>query len=680
VAAPRRSAAARAARLRELIEFHNHRYHVLDDPQIPDAEYDRLMRELEALEAADPSLVVADSPTRRVGAEPLPEFREVRHAVPMLSLANAFDEEEVLAFDRRVRERLQADVVVYTAETKLDGLAVSLRYERGALARAATRGDGSRGEDVTANVRTIKAVPLRLRGERLPQLLEVRAEVYMSRAGFDALNARQRARGEKEYANPRNAAAGGLRQLDPRISAARPLTVFCYGLGEVAAGDARIEVPDTQFQRLEWLAALGLRVSPEARRVSGSEGCLAYYQDVAARRARLGYEIDGCVFKVDRIEDQQRLGQVSRAPRWALAFKFPAEEQTTRLVDIDVQVGRTGTLTPVARLDPVKVGGVTVTNATLHNQDEIERKDVRVGDTVVVRRAGDVIPEVVRVVPDDRHGRREAFDLLERVRGRCPVCGSRAERAEGEAAVRCTGGLFCSAQRRHALWHFASRRAMDIEGLGEKVIEQLVARELVRSPADLYTLDAETLATLERMGEKSAANLVAAIAASRDTTLARLVYALGIRDVGEATALALANAFGDLQPLLDADEQSLTEVPDVGPVVAGHVHGFFGEEHNRQVIAALREHGVRWDPVPVSRAAEEPQPLDGKSVVITGTLSVPRDQVKARLLALGAKVTGGVSKKTDFVLAGEEAGSKLAKAESLGVQVVDEDWLRGFDG
>ncbi len=667
--------AARAKRLRERIEYHNHRYYVLDDPEIPDAEYDRLMRELEALEAADPSLIVPDSPTQRVGAAPSAAFDEVRHALPMLSLANAFDEQELRDFDRRARERLERDEVIYTAETKLDGLAVSLRYEGGALARAATRGDGARGEDVTANVRTIRAVPLRLGGDGVPRVLEVRAEVYMSLDGFERLNARQRARGEKVFANPRNAAAGGLRQLDPRVTASRPLTLFCYGLGLVEGG----EVPGTQYERLAWLASLGLRVSPEAKRVTGADGCLAYYRDLAARRDRLGYEIDGCVFKVDDVIGQERLGQVSRAPRWAVAYKFPAQEQVTRLVDIDVQVGRTGTLTPVARLEPVRVGGVTVTNATLHNQDEIDRKDVRVGDRVVVRRAGDVIPEVVRVLDDGDHAARERFDLLAKVGGRCPVCGSRAERAEGESAVRCSGGLYCGAQRRQALWHFASRRAMDIEGLGEKVIDQLVERDLVKSPADLYTLEAGTLAGLERMAEKSAANLVAAIARSRDTTLARLVYALGIRDVGEATALALATWFGDLDPIIEADTDALMQVPDVGPVVAEHIQAFFREPHNRDVIAALRAHGVTWEPMDAARDAQRERPLDGKTVVITGTLSAPRDEVKARLQALGAKVTGSVSKKTDFVLAGEEAGSKLAKAESLGVAVVDEAWLDGLE-
>ena len=673
------SAAARAGELRRLIAHHDHRYHVLDDPEIPDAQYDRLVRELQELESRSPELITPDSPTQRVGAAPLAAFDEVRHALPMLSLGNAFDEQELLDFDRRARERLQRDEICYTAETKLDGLAISLRYEHGVLVRGATRGDGSHGEDVTANVRTIKAIPVQLDARAVPTVLEVRGEVYMSLAGFERLNAQQREAGGKEFANPRNAAAGGLRQLDARITATRPLTIYCYGLGEVDGA----AVPDTQYERLQWLGELGFRISPLAQRVRGAGGCLEYYHAIGKRRDTLGYAIDGCVFKVDAIVDQQVLGQVARAPRWAVAFKFPAEEQLTRLLGIDVQVGRTGTLTPVARLEPVKVGGVTVTNATLHNQDEIDRKDVRVGDSVAVRRAGDVIPEVVRVVDDGAHAERPRFDLLAAVRGACPVCGSHAERAEGESAVRCSGGLFCAAQRREALWHFASRRAMDIEGLGEKLIEQLVARDLVRSPADLYGLDVQTLAGLERMGEKSASNLVAAIASSRQTTLARFVHALGIRDVGEATALALAQWFGDLDPLMQASDELLMQVPDVGPVVAAHVRGFFSEPRNRDVIEALRRHGVRWpcgEPASTASAAPAaPRPLDGKNVVLTGSLSIPREEARARLLALGAKVSGSVSKKTDFVLAGADAGSKLDKAQALEVPVVDEAWLASIE-
>ncbi|MFT5447390.1 MAG: DNA ligase (NAD+) [Gammaproteobacteria bacterium] len=677
------AARARITQLRTEIESHNHHYHVLDDAVIADAQFDLLMRELEALEKAFPELLSADSPTQRVGGAPLGGFDTVSHTMPMLSLGNAFSDEEFSEFDRRVRERLEVGEVCYTAETKLDGLAVSIRYEDGVLVRAATRGDGSRGEDVTANVRTIKAVPLRLRGERMPQVLEVRGEIYMSLDGFESLNRQQRESGVREFANPRNAAAGGLRQLDPRISAARPLTIYCYGIGEVSSEP--LVIAPTQYDRLQWLSELGLRVSPEVRRVSGAAECIEYYRAVGERREQLGYEIDGCVFKVDRIDEQEQLGQVSRAPRWAVAYKFPAQEQSTLLLAIDVQVGRTGTLTPVARLQPVKVGGVVVTNATLHNQDEIERKDVRVGDTVIVRRAGDVIPEVVRSIDDDAHKSRTLFNLLEFVNGKCPVCGSKAERAAGESAARCTGGLICAAQRRQAIWHFASRRALDIDGMGEKIIEQLVERDLVKSPADLFGLDTQILQELERMGEKSAANLRAAIEASRQTTLARLIYALGIPEVGEATASSLAVWFGDLDALLEAGEEALVEVPDVGPIVAAHIHGFFAEVRNRDIVSSLIAHGVSWPPVPVQRPQDTSgdgdagddaaKPLQGKAVVITGTLSSPRDEIKASLQALGAKVTGSVSKNTDFVLAGADAGSKLVKAETLGVAVVDEQWL-----
>jgi DNA ligase (NAD+) len=672
--------AEHAAQLCAQIELHNHRYHVLDDPLIPDVEFDALMRELETLERENPQLRRADSPTQRVGSAPLSAFTSVQHAVPMLSLANAFDDAEFNEFDRRARERLEVDELCYCAETKLDGLAISIRYEHGVLVRAATRGDGSRGEDVTANVRTIKAVPLRLLGDAVPAVLEVRGEIYMSLKGFDALNRQQREVGGKTFANPRNAAAGGLRQLDPRISAQRPLTMYCYGIGEVVGeGDT---IPVTQFERLGWLATLGLRVSPEVRYVRGVDECIEYFRDVGVRREQLEYEIDGCVFKVDRIDEQVRLGQVSRAPRWAVAYKYPAQEQQTRLLAIDVQVGRTGTLTPVARLQAVQVGGVMVTNATLHNQDEIDRKDVRVGDTVIVRRAGDVIPEVVRVVVDDQHQTRPRYDLLATANSTCPVCGSKAERSDGESAIRCTGGLICAAQRRQALWHFASRRAMDIDGLGEKVIEQLVARDFVKNPADLYVLDAKTLQDLERMGEKSAANLLAAIDSSRHCTLSRLIYALGIPEVGEATALSLATWFGDMQSIMAADEETLVQVPDVGPIVAAHIHDFFVEVRNREIIASLKDHGVRWleapgqQPSSAQSNAESAGSLSGKSVVITGTLSLSRDEIKASLQAHGAKVTGSVSKKTDFVLAGADAGTKLSKAQALGVAIVDEQWLQ----
>ncbi len=664
------TAVQRAGKLRDLIEQHNHRYHVLDEPSIPDVEYDRLFRELEDLEALHPELITASSPTQRVGSAPTDGFASVAHAVPMLSLGNAFSPEEMGEFDRRARERLKRDEICYCAETKLDGLAVSLRYEQGFLVRAATRGDGTRGEDVTANVRTINAVPLKLQGESWPQVLEVRGEVYMSLKGFESLNARQREHQGKVFANPRNAAAGGLRQLDPAITASRPLTLFCYGIGEVVGGD----LPQNHYACLKKLAEFGLRVSPEIRQINGLKACVAYYDEIAQRREQLGYEIDGCVFKVNSFADQQRLGQVSRAPRWAIAYKFPAQEQLTVIADIDVQVGRTGKLTPVARLEPVHVGGVVVTNATLHNQDEIDRKDVRIGDTVSVRRAGDVIPEVVRVINEKRPSGTQRFSLIEKVEGLCPVCGSRAERLEGEVALRCTGGLYCQAQRKQAVWHFASRRAMDIDGLGDKLIEQLVDLELVNSVADLYSLDAQTLESLERMAQKSAENLISAIDRSRDTSFARFLYALGIRDVGEATAAALASHFRDLDKLMNADEEALQEVADVGPIVARHVVDFFHEPHNQQVITRLCEQGIHW-PEPEVVDVEE-QPLAGKVIVLTGSLAtLSRSKAKTRLQRLGAKVTGSVSEKTDILVAGEKAGSKLTKAQELGIQIYDEQWL-----
>ena len=652
----------RVAELRERIAYHDYRYHVLDDPEIPDAEYDRLVRELEALEAEHPELVTDDSPTRRVGAPPSDAFAPVHHRVPMLSLANAFDDEEVRDFDRRVRERLGLTAPpLYVAETKLDGLAVSLLYEHGIFTRAATRGDGSTGEDVTANARTIRALPLRLRGDDPPAALEVRAEVFMRHDGFARLNEQQRAAGAKPFANPRNAAAGGLRQLDPRVTATRPLTLYCYGLGHVEGTD----LPDSQHGVLAWLRDLGLPVSPEVELVEGADGCLDYYRRIGARRDQLGYDIDGVVYKVDSLAQQEALGYVSRAPRWALAHKFPAQEQLTTVEAIDVQVGRTGILTPVARLAPVHVGGVTVTNATLHNQDEIDRKDVRVGDTVVVRRAGDVIPEVVRVLPERRPAGAQRWTMPER----CPVCGSHTVRVEGEVALRCSGGLYCPAQRKQAIRHYASRRAMDIEGLGEKLVDQLVDAGLLKTVADIYTLDVETLARLERVGEKSAANLVAAIERSRRAPLARFLFGLGIRDVGEATALQLAQHFGSLEKLREADEASLQAVPDVGPVVAHEIATFFAEPHNREVLDRLAAVLTLEPPPPPA----DDNPVRGKTFVLTGTLeSMERQEAKTRLLSLGARVTGSISKRTDYVVAGEGAGSKLARAEALGIEVLDE--------
>jgi len=661
------AAAARAAGLRAQIAQHDYHYYVLDEPLIPDAEYDRLMRELRALEEAHPELITPDSPTQRVSGTPGASFGEVVHKVPMLSLDNAFTEEDLQAFDRRIHERLGvAGELDYVAEPKFDGLAVTVIYRDGLLERAATRGDGVRGEDVTANVRTIRAVPQRLRAQA-PALLEARGEIFMPLARFERMNEQARARGEKVFVNPRNAAAGSLRQLDARITAARPLAAFFYGLGELEGAS----LPERQGQLLQWLRTLGLPVCPDTRAVRGVAGCLAYYRDMGERRSSLPYQIDGVVYKLDRRADQERLGFLSRAPRWAIAHKFPADEALTVVKGIEFQVGRTGALTPVARLEPVFVSGVTVSNVTLHNIDEVHRKDVRVGDTVVVRRAGDVIPEVVSVILDKRPQDAVPVQLPQS----CPVCGSQVLRVEGEAAARCTGGFTCRAQRQEALRHFASRRALDIEGLGDKLIEQLVEREMVKSPADLYALTLPQLSQLERMGEKSAANLLAAIEKSKNTTLPRLLYGLGIREVGEATALAVARHFGTLERLMGADESAIRQVPDVGPVVAAHVAAFFASEEHRRVIKALRDKGVKWPDIERADAAGPPA-LSGRTVVITGTLgSMSREQAQEALTARGARVSGSVSKKTSFVVAGSEAGSKLAKARELGVPVLDEQQL-----
>jgi len=657
-------AAARAAELRAQIAQHDYRYYALDDPQVPDAEYDRLMRELRALEAADPTLITPDSPTQRVAGTPSGAFGEVLHQVPMLSLDNAFTEEELRGFDRRIHERLNvAGELDYVAEPKLDGLAVTVIYREGLLAQAATRGDGVRGEDVTANVRTIRAVPQRLRGAA-PRLLEARGEVFMPLAGFERMNARARERGEKVFVNPRNAAAGALRQLDPRITAARPLSAFFYGLGALEGAP----LPSGQQELLDLLRTLGLPVSPEARMVRGVAGCLEYYGELGARRATLPYQIDGVVYKLERRADQERLGFLSRSPRWAIAHKFPADEALTVVKGVEFQVGRTGALTPVARLEPVFVSGVTVSNVTLHNIDEVRRKDVRVGDTVIVRRAGDVIPEVVSVLLE----RRPPGSVPVELPSECPVCHSRVLRVEGEAAARCTGGFTCRAQRQEALRHFASRRALDIEGLGDKLIEQLVEREQLKSPADIYALTVAQLAQLERMGEKSAANLIAAIERSKHTTLPRLLFGLGIREVGEATALALARHFGSLEPLMSADAASIEQVPDVGPIVAAHVAAFFGSAEHRRVIQALQHQGVHWPDLPPAAPAGA-DPLAGKTFVLTGTLAtLTREEAQEALLARGAKVSASVSKKTSYLVAGAEAGSKLTKARELNVAVLDE--------
>ncbi|HJS22006.1 MAG TPA: NAD-dependent DNA ligase LigA [Steroidobacteraceae bacterium] len=655
---------ARAADLRRQIEQHNYRYYVLDEPEVSDAEYDRLLRELQEIEARFPDLVTPDSPTQRVGVTPVTEFGEVVHRLPMLSLENAFTEEDVRDFDRRVRERLGIDAVAYAAEPKLDGLAVSLTFEDGRFTVGATRGDGATGEDVTLNLRAVRAVPLQLRGAGYPAVLEVRGEVFMPLAGFKRFNTQAEARGEKTYVNPRNAAAGSLRQLDPRLTAQRPLDIFFYGVGYLEKGT----LPDLHSEVLRALRGWGLKTSPEARVVRGLEGCLEYYADIGRRRAALAHQIDGVVYKVDDLRAQQKLGFVSRAPRWALAHKFPAEEETTVVRAIEFQVGRTGALTPVARLEPVFVGGVTVSNATLHNMDEVARKDVRVGDTIVIRRAGDVIPEVVKVVLERRPAHTEPVKLP----SKCPQCGSAVERIAEQAIARCTGGLYCPAQRKEALRHFASRRAMDIEGLGTSLIDQLVTTGMVKTPADLYALEVEQLEALERMGEKSASKLRTAIDRSKNTTLPRFLYALGIRDVGEATARALGLHFHDLDPLLDASARDIERVPDVGPVVAASVHRFFQQPHNREVIEALRRHKVHW-PLMRQAAAARESPFAGKTWVLTGTLSaMTREEAQEKILALGGKVSGSVSKKTHYVIAGAEAGSKLRKAEELGVEVISE--------
>ncbi|HEY5558651.1 MAG TPA: NAD-dependent DNA ligase LigA [Steroidobacteraceae bacterium] len=655
----------RVLRLRAEIEHHNYRYHVLDDPEVPDAEYDRMMAQLRALEQQHPELIVPDSPTQRVGGAPVSGFAEVRHHKPMLSLDNAFSREDVVAFDRRVRERLETDKEInYSCEPKLDGLAVSLTYRNGSLEIAATRGDGTVGEDVTHNVRTIQSVPLRLTGKSWPQVLEVRGEVFMSLAGFHEMNRRAAEKGVKVFVNPRNAAAGSLRQLDPRLAATRPLEIFFYGAGIVEGG----KLPDRHSKILGVLREWGLRTSPEARVVKGVDGLLAYYEKVGQRRSKLSYQIDGVVYKVDLIEQQRELGFVARAPRWAIAHKFPAEEEMTRVRAIEWQVGRTGALTPVARLEPVFVGGATVSNATLHNIDELQRKDVRVGDMVILRRAGDVIPEVVRVIVEKRPSRTSQVRLPDK----CPVCGSEVEREEGEAVARCTGSLVCPAQLKESLRHFASRRALDIEGLGNKLVDQLVDDGLVMDAADLYRLKARQLAELERMGEKSALNLLESVERSKKTTLARFLFALGIRDVGEATAEALARHFRSLDELRRSSTEKIEEVPDIGPITAAHVHAFLSEPRNSKVIDSLIRLGVHWPEI--REVAPRNNVLNAKTLVLTGTLStMTRDEAGAFIRELGGKVAGSVSKNTDYVVAGEDAGSKLRKATELGVRILDED-------
>ena len=736
---------SRIEELRREIDHHNYHYHVLDAPQIPDAEYDRLLRELQDLETRFPELITPESPTQWVGGEPLAGFAEVEHLIPMLSLENAFDEAELRAFDRRIRERLGHDRVCYLAEPKLDGLAISLTFERGRLRRAGTRGDGRRGEDVTAHVRTIRSVPLRLRGEGWPILMEVRGEVFLPKTGFTAINAKAREEGGKTFANPRNAAAGSLRQLDPGITAQRPLTMLCYGVGAVRDGPP----VSTHSERLALLKDWGLRTSPELRMLDGIEASIAFYREIEARRDALDYDIDGVVFKVDSLADQETLGFVARAPRWAIAYKFPAQEALTTVEAVVFNVGRTGAVTPMARLKPVFVGGATVSNATLHNLDEVRRKDIRAGDTVYIRRAGDVIPEVVQVLPERRPPGTEPVELP----ATCPDCDSPVVKPEGEAIARCTGGLHCPAQRKEAIWHFAARRAMDIEGLGEELIKQLVDRGVLADPADIYTLKdkREQLVALERMGEKLVDNLLAAVEESKKATLARFIFALGIREVGEATAQTLADFFMDLKQLMavrvqdlvrqrgvkgvgpktarairdffdrnpepawedefadwlvvqkipgvsakvaaalvdrfadlnalsrarveDLENRQESRVPGVGVAVAEQIVGFFAEPHNREVIKRLLDAGIHWETLTVPAPTPDQLPLTGKTVVITGTLGRPRGRIKSALQARGAKVTGSVSKQTDYLIAGADPGSKLTKARELGVTVVDEEGL-----
>lgn len=663
--APPRSVRERASELRQQIEHHNRCYYALDAPEVTDAEYDALFRELQELEARHPELADEISPTRRVGAEPLAAFGEVTHRTPMLSLNNAFSEDEVLAFDRRARETLGVDEVDYSVEPKFDGLAVSLSYRDGKFVQGATRGDGARGEDVTPNLRTVRGIPLHLAAAPDTADLEVRGEILMYRRDFEALNQRQRAAGEKEFVNPRNAAAGGLRQLDSRITATRSLRFFAYGVAGESSG--RWQLHSAMLDRL---AELGFPVARERARATGVRELLDYFAAIGRARDALPYGIDGVVYKVNRTVWQERLGYVSRAPRYAIAHKYPAEEQVTVVTGIDVQVGRTGALTPVARLQPVFVGGVTVTNATLHNEDEMRRKDVRIGDTVVVRRAGDVIPEIVSVRHDKRPPGSAEFVMPER----CPVCGSAVVRSEDEAVARCSGGLVCPAQMKQALLHFAGRRAMDIDGLGEKIVDQLVDRGMVRNAADLYRLTAGSVAQLERMADKSAENLVQALEKSRLTTLERLVFALGIRNVGESTARDLARHFGSLNAIANATLESLQQAPDVGPVVARSIRQFFDEPHNREVVKAMRDAGVSWsEGPPAPRQASGP----AKTFVLTGTLrGMSRDEARARIEARGHRVAGSVSKKTDYVVAGEDAGGKLETARKLGVPVLDEDGLQ----
>lgn len=652
--------------LRKTLRRYEYEYHVLDNPTVPDSEYDRLFHQLKDLELAHPELITADSPTQRVGAKPLSGFSQIRHEIPMLSLDNAFSDEEFYAFVKRIEDRLGVlpTPLTFCCEPKLDGLAVSILYVNGVLTQAATRGDGTTGEDITANIRTIRNIPLQLLTENPPARLEVRGEVFMPHAGFERLNSYALEHGEKTFANPRNAAAGSLRQLDPTITSKRPLVLNAYSIG-IAEG---VDLPDTQYGRLQWLKSIGIPVNPEIRLCNGAAEVLAFYQDIQRKRSQLGYDIDGTVLKINEIALQNELGFISKAPRWAIAYKFPAQEELTRLNDVEFQVGRTGAITPVAKLEPVFVAGVTVSNATLHNADEIERLNIAIGDTVIIRRAGDVIPQIIGVLPERRPENAKPIVFPTH----CPVCGSQIVRIEGEAVARCTGGLFCAAQRKEALKHFVSRKAMDIEGVGGKLIEQLVDREIIHTPADLFKLDLTQLTRLERMGAKSAENALNSLEKAKHTTLARFIFALGIREVGEATALNLANHFKTLEALHQATFEQLQQVPDVGEVVANRILAFWHEPHNVEVVRDLIAQGVHWDEVESQEVGDNP--FKDKTVVLTGTLTqMGRNEAKALLQTMGAKVSGSVSSKTDFVIAGDAAGSKLAKAQELGVTVLSEE-------
>ncbi|MBD3669016.1 MAG: NAD-dependent DNA ligase LigA [Kangiella sp.] len=658
----------RVAKLRATLDNYNYQYYVLDNPTVPDAEYDRLLRELQQIEAEHPELVSADSPTQRVGAKPDNGFEEVTHELPMLSLDNAMTDDELVSFDKRIKDRLKSSAdIEYVCEPKLDGLAVSLLYENGQLIRGATRGDGTTGENITLNVRTIRAIPLKLRREHIPERIEIRGEVFLPKAVFESLNDEAREQGGKTFANPRNAAAGSLRQLDPSITAKRKLSFYAYSMGLVSDD---YELADSHYGRLQQIKTLGLPVSDEVKVVKGADGCQHYHQSILQKRDKLAYEIDGVVNKVNSIALQEELGFVARAPRWAIAHKFPAQEEMTQLLGVDFQVGRTGALTPVARLEPVSVGGVTVSNATLHNMDEIARLDARIGDTVIIRRAGDVIPQVVSVIFEKRPS--DAEEILTPTN--CPVCDSPVERTEGEAVIRCTGGLICSAQRNESIKHFASRKAMDIDGLGDKLVEIFAEKGMIKTISDLYRLKASDIAALDRMGEKSAENLINALEQSKSTTLPKFLYSLGIREVGEVTAKNIANHFCSLDGIIAASQEELESVPDVGPIVAHHIRAFFDNEENIEQINELKQLGVNWPDI--EKKSDEDLPLKGKTYVITGTLEgISRSEAKSKLEALGAKVSGSVSSKTTALIAGASAGSKLKKAQELGVEVLDQSFL-----